>query len=479
MIRWIALLAVLLLSGCATGYRGYYEADRGTYVGDRSYYVAEARPDRGDYYYGSYAAGYQPPLWMEYPYYYSLFWPLQRWSYDPYWHPGFYYGVTFFPRNYFALNLYGGRYHGHRPYWSLAYSPYRLSWVDSYYDWYPYHRHTRHHRHHRHHQHHYAPRYGNARHESERLARHWGDGARDQRWRGERHDRQQAGLPRDESRHYGTRGVPHNPARDADRHSRPSGRSDPGLRGFERGPQQRAESARLREPRDAEQAAALRQRPALQDERGNAARGELRTLDQRREIARQQRVAPREPMAERSWQQEAQARRAIYEADRSAHREVARPRVESFDLPGRRGVAPQGQPWSARSAAVEPRDHRPVQPARGYAEPREEYRAPAAMPSRPIAREVAGYREAPPPRAARHESAAPPAQYQPQAPRYDAPVARQAPQGPRHDAPVARQEAPAPRHEAPVRDAVREEARTERAEARSESRGRREARYEH
>jgi hypothetical protein len=228
MIRWtLVLLCAATLTACATDYRGY---DRGyghsyaetTYVGGGSYYNDTYR-GRGDYYYGVGASAYSYPLWVDNPYYYSLFWPLQRSFHDPFWHPGFYYGVTYFPRNYFSVSLYGGhrsRYYGSfGTFGSFAYSPYRLAWVDHYYDWYPHHRYYP-----RHVSGYYAPRFGNARHEAERLS-HWGRS----HTRSSSYD---GGLIADHSR-YEQR-APRNPERDADYRGRTGARMDPGVRGFNR-----------------------------------------------------------------------------------------------------------------------------------------------------------------------------------------------------------------------------------------------------
>jgi hypothetical protein len=228
MIRWtLVLFSVLSLSACATDYRGYDRGyDRGyghtyvesTYGGGGSYYADPYR-GRGDYYYGVAASSYRYPLWVDNPYYYSLFWPLQRSFHDPFWHPGFYYGVTYFPRNYFSVSLYGGhRSRYYSSFSSFAYSPYRLAWVDHYYDWYPHYRYYPSYVSGR-----YAPRFGNARHEAERLS-HWGRGSRSAGYDG--------GLIADRSR-YEQR-APRNPERDADYHGRSSARVDPGVRGFNR-----------------------------------------------------------------------------------------------------------------------------------------------------------------------------------------------------------------------------------------------------
>lgn len=125
MKRFLAILLTLALSGCLTydsyGYRddGYYEdryATEGTYHGrDRRYSVG--------YSYGAYP---DYVLWSDY---YSILWPVYRGYYDPFYTPGFYYGVTWYPHSYFGL--------GHSwyswPYYH-AYAPYRYSYWDGYYD---------------------------------------------------------------------------------------------------------------------------------------------------------------------------------------------------------------------------------------------------------------------------------------------------------------------------------------------------------
>jgi len=128
MKRVLALLFTVLLSGCLTydsyGYRsdGYYE-DR-YYSGGRTYY---------DGYYSGYGSDYA--YWNHYPAYvygsayYSVLWPVYRGYYDPFYTPGFYYGVTWYPRTYFGL---GHSWHSW-PYYH-PYSPYRYSYADGYYD---------------------------------------------------------------------------------------------------------------------------------------------------------------------------------------------------------------------------------------------------------------------------------------------------------------------------------------------------------
>jgi hypothetical protein len=247
MMRWLMLPALaVLLSGCVadSGYRSSY--DDGYYVGDSygepvyaggSSYYAPADDGRGDYYYGN--DGYSN--YVDNPFYYSLFWPLNRWSVDPYRHPGFFYGVTYYPRSYFSLGFssghgyrYGGGYSGHyRPwgYGNFAYSPYRLSWVDSYYDW-PSYRSS----HSRRDYTFYAPRYGNARNEADwlsRQARSDGRYSNDSR----RYGSSASGLPRTQSYRSGDRSrealdARREAARGADYGSRTRGRADPAVSGF-------------------------------------------------------------------------------------------------------------------------------------------------------------------------------------------------------------------------------------------------------
>ena len=186
MTRWMLVLAALLLAGCATT-RPYYYDDGDYSRGDRYYddrYDARYDDRYGDRYVGSrYAAGgygggdywygvdAHYPGYFATPYYYSLFWPLNRWAYDPYWYPGYHYGVTWFPRNYFGFGLSwssGWSHWGH-----FAYSPYRWGWSDWYYDWRPWYRQYPHYA-----QYYVRPRHGDVHHEAERLAALSGSGPR-------------------------------------------------------------------------------------------------------------------------------------------------------------------------------------------------------------------------------------------------------------------------------------------------------------
>ena len=161
MLRRIALsFAALLLSGCVTYPTYTYDDGREvTYVDDDTYYV-EAGNGYGDYYASDEI--YDDP--WRYSAYYSLYWPIHRLYWDSYWYPDFYYGVTYFPRDYFHVG-WGGIWRPYRPYWGYQhwYAPYRHSWVDNHYAWYW----------HRGRQqaptYQPMPRFGHARNEAERL----------------------------------------------------------------------------------------------------------------------------------------------------------------------------------------------------------------------------------------------------------------------------------------------------------------------
>ena len=236
MIRFLVAIATLLsLSGCVTTeyvYRDRYydrydaysydDGHGGRVYVDDSYY-SPSYAGRGDYYVGADYGWY--PSYYDYPAYYSLFWPMRGW-YDPYWYPGYYYGVTFFPRHYWNVGLsYGWPRYSH---W--YYSPYRYSWVDNYYDWRPWYG--------GHHRSHYAPRFGSARNEAERLSRRAGEGwdygrnsaFRDRSTNRRDHDERMSESVRRTP--YGTFGTTRSPSRDADYGSPGSPRQDIGQRGF-------------------------------------------------------------------------------------------------------------------------------------------------------------------------------------------------------------------------------------------------------
>ena len=153
MLRWIvACCAALLLSGCVTYPTYTYDDGREVrYVDDETYYVGAGNG------YGDYYASEDP---WRHSAYYSVFWPIHRLYWDSYWYPGFYYGITYFPRDYFHIG-WGSGWHPYSGYWHW-YAPYRYSWTDNYYAW-DWHRGrhsvatTS------------APRFGHARNEAERL----------------------------------------------------------------------------------------------------------------------------------------------------------------------------------------------------------------------------------------------------------------------------------------------------------------------
>ena len=125
----VALLAAGL-SGCVTYPPEYYYP--GDAQGGSAYYYGERYDDGYGYdggyveqpYGGGYSAGW--------PAYYSTLWPVYRNYYDPFWSPGFYYGVTWFPSTYFGIGIGGW---DAWPYYT-AYSPYRYAFWDNYYAWY-------------------------------------------------------------------------------------------------------------------------------------------------------------------------------------------------------------------------------------------------------------------------------------------------------------------------------------------------------
>lgn len=189
----VALLAAGL-GGCVT-YPSSYYAPGDPYAGGGDYYFDERYDDGygGGYgYVDTYSSGYA----AGWPAYYTTLWPVYRNYYDPFWSPGFYYGVTWFPSTYFGLGIGGW---DAWPYYT-HYSPYRYAFWDSYYDWYDpwgygggYHGHGHGHGHGRGRgdrdddrddndwrdppRGNGGPRFGSARNEAERLARMDGVGA--------------------------------------------------------------------------------------------------------------------------------------------------------------------------------------------------------------------------------------------------------------------------------------------------------------
>jgi len=138
MKRWLGLLLLTAVSGCTTyegyGYRddGYYD-DR--YYDGPGYYRGSPRNDYHGYGYGygydSYGydgyGGY--PDYVLWSGYYSVLWPVYRGYYDPFYSPGFFYGVTWYPRSYFGLHYSAYAWPYYQPY-----APYRYSYQDAYFD---------------------------------------------------------------------------------------------------------------------------------------------------------------------------------------------------------------------------------------------------------------------------------------------------------------------------------------------------------
>lgn len=137
-----ALASSTLLTGCVSYGESYAYEER--YVGGRTYY--EPREERyyddghyaGDYYYEespSWSVSYGYGDWPWYGgTYYSVLWPTYAHWYDPWYSPGYYYGVTWFPRSWYGYSF---AYYGGSP-WHYRwhhYAPYRYSWWDNYYDW--------------------------------------------------------------------------------------------------------------------------------------------------------------------------------------------------------------------------------------------------------------------------------------------------------------------------------------------------------
>lgn len=117
MRRLVIVLFAVALAACTTvEHRDY------------GYHGSQAG---GDYYYG-YA--YDSPWYDPYD---SLFWGLRYSYYDPFFHPHFYYGVTYFPR-YYGWGVGGSSWYAWR-HWH-PYSPYYGSYWDHYYDWWRYQR---------------------------------------------------------------------------------------------------------------------------------------------------------------------------------------------------------------------------------------------------------------------------------------------------------------------------------------------------
>ncbi len=122
MKRLSLLLLIIALSGCAT-----VSENRYGYVDDPRHggYYYDREPVRSQVYLG---AGWYNP-------YDVMFWGLRYSYFDPFWYPGFYYGVTYFPRYYYPFGPWGSWYAGWYHPWRYhhPYSPYWGSYWDHYY----------------------------------------------------------------------------------------------------------------------------------------------------------------------------------------------------------------------------------------------------------------------------------------------------------------------------------------------------------
>ncbi len=124
-------LASAVLAGCASYADGYYAGERGSYRHDGTY--EGGRRGYGDYWYGRAPRGARPLPLYESAYYYRVLRPMYCWTWDPWYAPGWYYGITFFPHPRWTRTWYVGRYS--RPSWHF-FSPWRYSWGDNWYQWY-------------------------------------------------------------------------------------------------------------------------------------------------------------------------------------------------------------------------------------------------------------------------------------------------------------------------------------------------------
>lgn len=472
--RLVFLLGAGLIAGCATTYEYYGDERYAQPVDDYAATgYADGYQDDGYYDAGAYAGSYGGTYgyagssyryddWYEYPAYYSMFWSLNRWYVDPFWHPNFYYGVTWFPRSYFDVSFrifprYAGAFWP--PYYRyVPYAPYRGAWVDHYYDWtpwYAYHPHVRHH---------YAPRYGNVRYEADRLSDWSRDRSSYERWRDDdrrirRYDEPGAiGDVRDRRESY--RGA--NPggassgridpqvrgfdsqrgASGRDSRSASNNRSDPGVRGFST-PQDRP--GNVRTPAQGRQDPRQDRRSATPEDRGYTREGATAPRTTYRapssaEGTRGARVGSDKPVYAPRAPVERNERPQV--APRTNTHEVTRMPPPRTDY--RRPSSESGRPAAPQRERVAPRDY-------GSSAPRTEtpsYRAPPRE-ARPIERDYA--REAP-----RSYSAPAQPSYRAPAQSYREPV-QSAPRQPQYESRPSRPEPraePAPRYERP---AVREE----------------------
>ncbi len=346
--RLMLLMAVLLFSaGCAT-YETRYVYEDGYYADDAAY-VDRGDSRYGDYYVGQrdyrYVDSYYYPAYLEWPAYHSLFWGFNRWYHDPFFYPGYYYGVTYFPRNYLSFTARRGLFafgvgHGYFPY-----SPYLFAWHDSYYDWSYWHHHYPSHR-----QHHRGPRYGSARNEAERLA-----------WRNQTGDARVLRQAASDSTRTDDR-------RRADYGNRVPARDESRVRGAGARPQQSVRSAE-----------SLPQRGSITSGRTGRPVNE-RPSDRSRAVA-QPAMQERKPSSERKPLQRAAPEHRVYRAPPVANRtdtntgEAVAPRTREPQF------APQVRPVQVRRAYAGNEGYQRPQSAPQPARAQERYqRAPHSAP---------------------------------------------------------------------------------------------------
>jgi hypothetical protein len=139
-----AAVAAATLAGCVSYDDHYYAGERGYYRGSDGYYYRDdgrrygddryrsSGSGHGDYWYGSTPGYYDAPSLYESTYYYRVLRPVYAWTWDPWYAPGWYYGVTYFPSRRYTSSWYVGWYSRPRVHY---YSPWRHSWADNWYDW--------------------------------------------------------------------------------------------------------------------------------------------------------------------------------------------------------------------------------------------------------------------------------------------------------------------------------------------------------
>ncbi len=399
--RLFAFALALSLGGCATYETRYYDEY------DDGYYAA-SDDGHGDYYVGQpsyrYVDRYDYPGYLAWPAYHSMFWGISRWYHDPFYYPGYYYGVTYFPRGYFAWSSGWTRHRFDVAHRYFPYSPYRYAWHDHYYDWEPWYRTYPSHRYW-----HPEPRYGSARNEAERLAWESRERSRGPRYR----DVDAPRYARD------PRGV--------DYRSRTGYRADPRVGAFGPDPRSSRDAARTQSsgPRTPPRNEGYRvQRPETQ--RG-ATRRELDSVSSRSprtapDAAARERPIPVERRPRPTERDASTTPRAAERGWTSTPRPTGPARVESrpprgYSAPERVAPSPRYERSTTAAPAYRERSQPPMQ--RGPAPAREPARSYAPAAPRPEPRMApAPSRYSPPDTSPRSAPSAP-------SPRYSAPEPRE------------------------------------------------------